>query len=1008
MARRAFPLVIVLLVLALTQFAPSQPPPKIELIAPSDPRTPAEEKKCFHLPPGFDVELVAAEPDIAKPLNIAFDARGRLWVSDTLEYPYAAEPGKKARDSVKILDDFGPDGRARKITTFADGLNIPTGLLPLEQSALIYSIPAIYRMSDTDGDGKADQRKLLYEKYGHVDTHGMTSAFTWSFDGWVYACHGYRNDSVVKASDGSTVKMNSGNVYRFKLDGSHVEQVTWGQVNPFGLSLDPLGNLYSADCHSMPIYQLLRGAYYPSFGKPHDGLGEGPKMMDHEHHSTGIAGITFYAAEHFPKEWQGNIFIGNVVTSRVNLDRLEWRGSSPWAVEKPDFVRSDDLWFRPVDIKLGPDGALYIADFYNKIIGHYEVDLRHPGRDRHRGRIWRIVYRGPDGKGKAQAPRADWTRANIAELIDDLGHSNLTVRMLAMHQLTQRSADETSKAVKAIMKPETKPTQRAHGVWVLERLASLDDATLHNAVEDKEAIVRVHACRVLSERAKLSEMEHELLLKRLKDTDPNVHRAAADALGRHPESRNIRPLLDVLHLVPSADTHLRHVVRIALRDQVRASKPGSLPEGNARDAAALADVTLAVPTRQAAQSLVAFVEKNKPLGEPLLRMAGHIARYGKEQETSAIVQHVLAHLARDPGQQAGVFMALAQGASQGGSQLGADSLRVASTLVNTLLDAKDGGSIERGINLAGSLRLSGREDDIARIFSNDRSPLEQRIAAVNALAAIDGPRHVELFGKVLAHSSFLRLRQETATALVRMNRPEGRAQLLSALQTAPAVVQTIIAEGLASTAEGGEALLAAVGMGKASARLLQERGVEGRLKNAKIKNLDQRVARLTAGLPSPDAKILDLMRQRHDGFRKSRADAQLGLKVFEKNCANCHQIGGKGAKIGPQLDGIGIRGLDRLLEDTLDPNRNVDQAFRTTILNTKKGQLVSGLLLREEGEVLVLADNMGKEVRVAKNEIEDRSVSPLSPMPANLADQISETDFHHLMAYLLSQRVSGK
>src|SRR6266567_2776589 len=130
----------------------------VELVASTPARTPAEEKKRFHLPPGFEAELVAAEPDIAKPMNFAFDERGRIWLTDTLEYPFPAAPGKKPRDTVKILEDFGPDGRARKITTFADGLNIPIGLLPLPggKDALVYSIPAIRKLTDTDGDGKAD------------------------------------------------------------------------------------------------------------------------------------------------------------------------------------------------------------------------------------------------------------------------------------------------------------------------------------------------------------------------------------------------------------------------------------------------------------------------------------------------------------------------------------------------------------------------------------------------------------------------------------------------------------------------------------------------------------------------------------------------------------------------------------------------------------------------------------------------------------------------------------
>src|SRR5205823_6886538 len=142
-----------------------------------------DEKKAFRLPPGFEAQLVAAEPDIHKPLNMAFDDHGRLWVTETVEYPFAAE-GRKPRDAVKILEDFGPDGRARKITTFADGLNIPIGLLPLPggKEALAYGIPAIWKLTDTDGDGKADKRAVLFEKYGSVDTHGMTSSFTWGFD----------------------------------------------------------------------------------------------------------------------------------------------------------------------------------------------------------------------------------------------------------------------------------------------------------------------------------------------------------------------------------------------------------------------------------------------------------------------------------------------------------------------------------------------------------------------------------------------------------------------------------------------------------------------------------------------------------------------------------------------------------------------------------------------------------------------------------------------------------
>ncbi len=249
-----------------------------------------------------------------------------------------------------------------------------------------------------------------------------------------------------------------------------------------------------------------------------------------------------------------------------------------------------------------------------------------------------------------------------------------------------------------------------------------------------------------------------------------------------------------------------------------------------------------------------------------------------------------------------------------------------------------------------------------------------------------------------------RLRENTAALLAKANQPETLDQLVKALASAPARLQNKIAADLAGGPAGAAKLLDAVAAGKASARLLQEKAVEVKLVNSKLPAVKERVAVLTKGLPAADQKIQELMAQRRKGFLAAKTDPALGAKVFEKSCANCHQLGGKGEKIGPQLDGIGIRGLDRLLEDVLDPNRNVDQAFRLTTLNLKNGQVVFGLVLKEEGEVVVLADQKGKEVRVEKSKIDERRLSQQSPMPANLSDEVAEADFYHLLAYLLSQR----
>ncbi len=360
--------------------------------------TPAQQQAGFHLPPGFEISLFAAEPTIAKPLNMAFDDRGRLWLTQTTRYPYPApldhDPAAvdQAADAVVVLEDRSGNGAADTCTTFADGLNIPIGVLPYGDGCLCFSIPYIWYLRDTTGDGRCDQRQRLLGPFDTTrDTHGMVNSLRDGGDGWIYACHGFNNQSTVAGSDGHAVTMHSGNTFRFRPDGSRIERVTRGQVNPFGLTQDDWGYWYSADCHSKPITQLVPGASYPSFGRSHDGLGFLPPMVDHLHGSTAISGILHIAAESPLTELRQQILSGNVMTSRINRNGVRYRGATAVGHELPDFLTSDDPWFRPVDLQLGPDHAIYVADFYNRIIGHYEVPLDHPGRDRTSGRIWKIT-----------------------------------------------------------------------------------------------------------------------------------------------------------------------------------------------------------------------------------------------------------------------------------------------------------------------------------------------------------------------------------------------------------------------------------------------------------------------------------------------------------------------------------------------------------------------------------------------------------------------------------------
>jgi len=924
----------VLLALAIPAFA--QPP-----VAPTEAKTPSEEQKSFKVPPGFQVQLVAAEPDIGKPIQIAFDAKGRLWVTTSRHYPFAAEG--QASDRLFVLADFGDDGKAKSVTTFANDLNIPIGILPLPdcKSCIVSECGKILKLMDTDDDGKADKREVLYSGFGFRDTHGMYNSFTLLPDGWVYACHGYLNDSTVVAKDGSKVKLNSGNTFRFRPDGSRIEQWTHGQVNPFGMTVDPFGNLYTADCHSKPITQLIRGAYYDSFGKAHDGLGYAPHVTNHDHGSTGLCGLAWYDSDHYPEQFKSCMFLGNVVTNRINADKITWKGATPVAQELPDFLTSSDPWCRPTDIKLGMDGALYFADFYNKIIGHYEVPLNHPGRDKDRGRVWRIVYKGADGKGKPAA-FDDLTKLKGNKLFDALTNKNIVTRNLAFQQVSVRP---------------------------------LETGYIHEPLEPATA-------RTYFDSPK---------------PDAHAKRHAVDVLIGSPSAENIAPLVAFLKTMPAEDTYLRFAARVALRNALL--EKGAWDVASKLDMAPVADVILAVPSDAAA-----FFLLGQLLSGPLdARYCEHVGRYG-DARTEATLVGLLKEKQAEPAVYVGLA-AFVRGAIAQKGGVKEPLTQQVSQICIAGLEQKDTAALVAVIEVARALKLADLFDGLVKFTENTDRTEQLRGNAFGALLSINASKAVPVVTKTLVDSiAPAGLRDRAAEALAGSNQPAAREALLTTLQTAPTSLATVIASALAGSPVSANALLDAIKAGKASPRLLQEKVVSTKLLAIERGKLKPRIDELTKGLPSADAKIAALIRTRAEGFRNAKPDAELGKKIFTQHCSNCHQIGGLGTKVGPQLDGIGNRGADRLCEDVLDPNRNIEAAFRATQLSLLDGRTITGLLIREEGKVLVMADAMGKEIRIEDKDIDKRTTSVLSPMPANVETIITEAEFYHLMAYLLEQK----
>lgn len=990
------PLVGLALVTAL--FFPGLLSAQTPLVAETDPLSPAEQQTKFHLPPGFVIELVASEPEIQKPMNLKFDAAGRLFVTQSIEYPFPVGEGVTGRDTIRVMIDTNSDGLPDKTEVYADGLNIPIGVTPVPGGVLGYAIPELSFFPDTNHDLKADSRQPMYAAWGFRDTHGMCSSLNYWIDGWVYGCHGFANESSVSGADRQPLQMQSGNTYRLRPDGSHIEAYTRGQVNPFGMCFDAFGNVYTSDCHTRPAYLLVRGAYYPSFGKPHDGLGFGPEMMQHAHGSTGIAGVVVYDADQFGSDYHGNLFLGNPVTGRINRDRLDWKGSTPIAIEQPDFLWCDDPWFRPVDLQLGPDGSLYIADFYNRIIGHYEVPLTHPGRDRERGRIWRIRYTGtPEAPALGTPAPATLETADIGALIAALDHPNLTVRVQATHQLVQRE----SAGQQLADRKELTERQLAHAIYVWARQESPERAI--GLAQSESPLVRVHLQKMLGDLPAEQFAKFASVVRNgLKDNDPRVRRAAAEAAGKQPQPGWEVDLLTLWKNTDPVDALLVHTTRIALRDHLAKFQDFKVDPSPA-GLQSLADVSLGIPAEPAARFLDQFVAT--PPDWFVARIdeyARHLARYSNDSRLPPLMESLQSHDSWPLERKITALRAVDRGLQERGVSRPAALTDWATKLAGNAFDA---GQIIPALELTRDFGLQQYRDAVLAIADDSGRDDGLRKLAFETLAVVALDAAIRTGGSWLSPPlASADLQQHAANVLGQRDREDVRTALLERLQAAPAATAVMIARGLVQTPAGSAALLSAIEAGKATPRLLQDGPIEQRMRGAILAEFDSRRSKLLEGLPAVDERVTQLIAARRAAVAASKPDFVRGQALFKQHCAACHKLGDVGNKVGPELHGVGLRGLDRLLEDTLDPSRLVDQAFRTTVINTADGKVITGLLLRQEGAVVVLADEQGREVRVSEGDIDERAILPLSPMPANIAEKLSEADYANLLGFLLEQR----
>src|SRR5690606_32816205 len=306
-----------------------------------------------------------------------------------------------------------------------------------------------------------------------------------------------------------------------------------------------------------------RGGDYTQWGKE-EGMGFAPDMKPLEKEATALAGIAYYADVLYPKQFQSNFYIGDAVASRVYRNSFTFTESTPVGKLEEEFILSEDPWFRPVDVKLGPDGALYIADFYNSIIGHYEVPLDHPKRDKVRGRIWRVTYKGKSNKLQ------DLTTAPADQLVSALDNENLVIRFAAADQLVERIGSSAAEPVEALVNAnDVSGRAYIHALWVLHRLDVLSNDLINRSATHSDPLVRLHTMRILLERDLDANTHFELVSERLSDTDPHVKRAATELLVKFPQLSGLEKALHMRRSVPKEDSHQLYTTRLMLRNLLR-------------------------------------------------------------------------------------------------------------------------------------------------------------------------------------------------------------------------------------------------------------------------------------------------------------------------------------------------------------------------------------------------------------------------------------------------------
>ncbi|MBM3846800.1 MAG: c-type cytochrome, partial [Verrucomicrobia bacterium] len=525
-------------------FRPAPAPPKGAAV---EPVSPEAQKARFTLSPGFEIELVASEDSeagIGKFVAVDWDQQGRLWTMTALEYPVDANESpdqarelysSKAKDKVLVFDrdSTSPTGYSRKPRVFADGLAIPLGILPYRNGAYVQHGTEIVFLTDSDGDGRADNRETILGGFGVQDSHLFPHQFTRGPGDWIWFAQGAFNYGKVRTRRGQEIQFDQTRMARFRYDGSEFDITSQGPCNIWGLFITKEGVTWIQEANDFgyPAMVFHEHANYPGCSQA-QWKSYAPEFPPTAPHfavgGTGLSGLAISDVGYWPEGYANRIFVANPITRKIQAIGIDGAGPRPPISLLGDFVLSSDEMFRPVALRLGPDGCLYIVDWYNKIISHNEVARNHPERDKKRGRIWRVKHRGTPA---LEVP--NFERLPAEQLVSLLGAPNTTQSHLAWQAIGDRKLNSLAPQLGAIVRDNAQPAgRRIAALWAMEALGAERLDALRSLVKASHPDLRRESLRAMAEvKAPIQHLAPHLATA-LTDSDASVRAEAGRSAGR--------------------------------------------------------------------------------------------------------------------------------------------------------------------------------------------------------------------------------------------------------------------------------------------------------------------------------------------------------------------------------------------------------------------------------------------------------------------------------------------